>query len=63
MVWEGFLRAYAAQEWAQCDKLMAQLRSLRPRCTLYQLYAARVEGLRGLPFNPYWDSATNFDTK
>eukprot|EP01036_Dinobryon_divergens_P051663 gene51663-69136_t len=44
-VWEGFLRAYAAQEWAQCDKLMARLRVLRPRCTLYELYAARVEGL------------------
>ncbi|AFU48347.1 adenylate/guanylate cyclase with chase sensor [Acidovorax sp. KKS102] len=63
VIWEGFLRAYAAQEWAQCDKLMAQLRGLRPRCTLYDLYAARVEGLRGLPFNPDWDSATNFDTK
>ena len=25
----GFLRVYAAQEWAQCDKLMAQLRGLR----------------------------------
>jgi len=62
-VWEGFLRAYAAQEWAQCDKLMGQLRGLKSHCILYELYAARVEGLRNLPFNPDWDSATNFDTK
>lgn len=62
-VWEGFLRAYAAQEWAQCDRLMAPLQQRRPECRLYGLYAARVEALRGQAFDPDWDSATHFDTK
>lgn len=62
-VWDDFLCAYAAQKWAQCEQLLAQLRGMQPHCTLYALYADRVSTLRQQPFSPAWDSATNFDTK
>ncbi|WP_298212192.1 adenylate/guanylate cyclase domain-containing protein [Acidovorax sp.] len=62
-VWAQFLTAYAAQEWAQCDELLVQLREFHPHSVLHTLYAERVETLRQQPYNPEWDSATNFDTK
>ena len=62
-VWAQFLTAYSAQEWAQCDVLLARLREFEPRAVLHALYAERVTSLRILPYNPDWDSATNFDTK
>ena len=62
-MWTQFLAAYAAQEWAQCDALLARLREFEPHAVLHALYAERVSSLRLLPYNPDWDSATNFDTK
>ena len=62
-VWTQFLAAYAAQEWAQCDALLTRLREFESHAVLHALYAERVSSLRLLPYNPDWDSATNFDTK
>ena len=62
-VWAQLLTAYAAQEWAQCDDLLARLKAFRPQAVLHGLYAERVARLRLQPFDPEWDSATNFDTK
>ena len=62
-VWAQFLTAYTAQEWAQCDALLARLQAIRPHAVLHHLYAERVARLRLQPFDPEWDSATNFDTK
>lgn len=62
-LWGQFLAAYAAQEWAQCDALLARLKEFKPHSVLHALYAERMASLRLLPYNPDWDSATNFDTK
>ncbi|PJI95591.1 adenylate cyclase [Acidovorax sp. 69] len=62
-VWAQFLTAYGAQEWAQCDVLLTQLKEFQPHSVLHELYASRIAHLRLQPFNAAWDSATNFDTK
>ena len=61
--WQRFIDAYRAQDWAQCGTLLADLRQTAPPAALYDLYADRVQALQGQPFDPKWDSATNFDTK
>jgi adenylate cyclase len=61
--WNGFLRAYRAQQWDQADVQLINLMRLNPNKYLYRLYAERVSSMRLLPFDPTWDGATNFETK
>ncbi|TXH30095.1 MAG: CHASE2 domain-containing protein, partial [Burkholderiaceae bacterium] len=61
--WQQVVQAYRAQDWAQCDELLTHLQHTAPATALYGLYAERVQGLKGQPFDPGWDSATNFETK
>jgi adenylate cyclase len=61
--WAGFLKAYRAQEWDQCDVLMLNLQRMNAKKYLYELYSERVASMRLLPFDPGWDGATNFETK
>lgn len=61
-VWAQILTLYRAQQWAQCNELLAQLKEAAPSA-LQQLYAARVHELQSKPRNPDWDGVTNFETK
>jgi len=61
-LWAHFLTLYWAQQWAQCDTMLLQIKEAEPS-VLQQLYATRVEELRLKPYVPDWDGATNFDTK
>ena len=62
-IWQHFLGAYRAQDWAQCGKLLMNLKQTAAPSALYDLYATRVQALQGQAFDPEWDGATNFDTK
>lgn len=61
--WEQFLAAYRAQHWAQCGTLLTELKQSAAPSVLYDLYSTRVRAMQKKPFDPAWDSATNFDTK
>jgi adenylate cyclase len=61
--WNSFLKAYRSQDWEQCDVQLLNLQRLNAKKYLYQMYADRVASRRGLPFDPSWDGATNFETK
>ena len=62
-IWAQALKAYRAQDWDQCDVQLLNLQRLNADKYLYQLYTERVASMRSLPFNPQWDSATNFQSK
>ena len=62
-LWHTFLQAYRAQNHAQCDDLLGQLRQLDATKPLYKLYAGRIAATRGHPIEPGWDAITNFETK
>ncbi|MBD9393015.1 CHASE2 domain-containing protein [Acidovorax sp. ACV01] len=62
-IWQHFLGAYRAQDWAQCGKLLMNLKQTAAPSALYDLYATRVQALQGQASDPEWDGATNFDTK
>jgi adenylate cyclase len=61
--WNGFLKAYRAQNWDQADVFLINLMRMNAKKYLYQLYSDRVASMRLLPFDPEWDGATNFETK
>ncbi len=61
--WSGFLKAYRAQDWDQCDVTLLNLQRMNAKKYLYELYSERVASMRLLPFDPEWDGATNFETK
>ncbi|MEO7391703.1 MAG: CHASE2 domain-containing protein [Ramlibacter sp.] len=61
--WAGFLKAYRAQDWDQCDVVMLNLQRMNAKKYLYEMYSQRVASMRLLPFDPEWDGATNFETK
>jgi adenylate cyclase len=61
--WNGFLKAYRAQDWDQCDLYLLNLQRMNAQKYLYELYSERVASMRLLPFDPGWDGATNFETK
>jgi adenylate cyclase len=54
-VWDGFLKAYRAQDWEKCDIHLLNLQRLRPAGALYAHYASRVAQQRVLPPDPTWD--------
>ncbi|KRD46174.1 guanylate cyclase [Acidovorax sp. Root275] len=62
-IWQHFLETYRAQDWAQCGKLLMNLKQTAAPSALYDLYATRVQALQGQASDPEWDGATNFDTK
>ncbi|WP_029414147.1 CHASE2 domain-containing protein [Acidovorax radicis] len=62
-IWQHFLETYRAQDWAQCSKLLMNLKQTAAPSALYDLYATRVQALQGQASDPEWDGATNFDTK
>jgi adenylate cyclase len=61
--WNSLLKAYRSQDWDQADVQIINLQRLNAKKYLYQMYADRVASRRGLPFDPSWDGATNFETK
>jgi adenylate cyclase len=62
-IWAGFLAAYRAQDWDQCELALLNLQRLGAKKYLYELYHERVASMRLLPYDPAWDGATNFETK
>ena len=63
IAWDGLLRSYRAQDWAQCELFLVNLIRLDPQNVLYHLYAARVAARKQLPADPGWDGATDIETK
>ncbi len=63
LLWENFLMQYRSQNWALCERHIAQLVERVPGKRLYQLYAQRVAGLRAQAVSPDWDGITNFENK
>ncbi len=61
--WQGFLKAYRAQDWDQCEVAMLNLSRMNAKKYLYRVYSDRVSSMKMLPFDPSWDGATNFDSK
>jgi len=61
--WSGFLRAYRAQNWEQCDVYLLNLIRLDAKNYLYQLYSQRLALRKSLPLDPSWDGITDFETK
>ena len=62
-LWHTFLAAYRAQDRAQSDALMHQLRQLAPNKALYALYAQRIALTRDQSVDRDWDGVTNFESK
>lgn len=62
-IWQRCLDAYRAQDWAECSRLLRELKQTTAQTALYDLYAARVQSLQGQALDPDWDGATSFDTK
>lgn len=62
-LWDGFLMAYRAQMWSQCDILLAQLLTHHAHRPLYALYATRLTQMRGKDLQATWDGTTHFETK
>ena len=62
-IWKGVIDSYRAQDWAQCSTLLMQLQRSVAMAALRDLYMDRIATLRGQGVGPYWDSATNFETK
>lgn len=54
-VWDGFLKAYRAQDWEKCDIHLLNLQRMRPASALYAYYASCVAQQRVLPPDPAWD--------
>ncbi|MBA4254822.1 MAG: adenylate/guanylate cyclase domain-containing protein [Polaromonas sp.] len=54
-VWDGFLKAYRAQDWEKCDIHLLNLQRMRPASALYAYYANCVAQQRVLPPDPAWD--------
>jgi len=63
MMWQEVLSSYRAQDWAQCSKLLANLKDAQIPLPLRDLYVARVEERQTHGFDTNWDGATNFETK
>ncbi len=62
-VWDGFLKAYRAQEWESCDLQLLNLHRIRPGNALYVYYAACVARQRALPVDPAWDGTLRIGEK
>ncbi len=54
-VWDGFLKAYRAQDWEKCDIHLFNLHRMRPAGALYAHYAICLAQQRALPHDPTWD--------
>jgi len=62
-LWNQTLRAYRAQQWDQVEVGLLNLQRMNPDCSLYQVYADKVAGLRRSPPPAGWDGVTAFDEK
>lgn len=59
--WAAFLKAYRAQDVPSSERLLAALGPEVVPPALRALYARRVAGMRGHPFDPGWDGAARID--
>jgi adenylate cyclase len=62
-IWNQCLRYYRAQNWDRAEVELLNLMRIAPGCKLYELYAARVTGLRQAPPAAGWNGVTTFQTK
>lgn len=63
VIWEQFLVAYRAQDWAQCNKYLMGLQQTAAPSVLYDLYAVRLQTRQSQAFDLAWDDVVNFDVK
>jgi adenylate cyclase len=63
VIWEQFLDAYRAQDWAQCNKYLMDLQRTAAPSVLYDLYAVRLQTRQSQTFDLAWDDVVNFDVK
>jgi adenylate cyclase len=61
--WEAALQAWRVQDWAACERHLAQLLREHETKVLYRLYAQRVASMQQSPPPQPWDGTTHFDTK
>ncbi|MEI7612925.1 MAG: adenylate/guanylate cyclase domain-containing protein [Betaproteobacteria bacterium] len=62
-LWNQALRLYRQQDWEQAELQLFNLSRMNPECTLYPLFAQRIEAYRTHPPGEGWDGVTRFDSK
>ncbi|HLF30220.1 MAG TPA: adenylate/guanylate cyclase domain-containing protein [Xanthomonadales bacterium] len=62
-LYHNALRLYRQQDWDAAEKVLLELKSVRPDCYLYQLYLDRIALFRTEPPGADWDGVFTHETK